>query len=63
MSDKLKWDMTVSDAATFLGVHPNTVYNKVSRELIPYVRVGNAYRFNKDELIVWASSNRSEVGK
>ena len=54
--------MTVKDAATFLGVSPQTVYLWVERKQIPHLRVmGRNIRFLKSDLEPFRAQFKQEV--
>ena len=42
--------LNISQLAKILGVAPGTLYNKVSRGEIPYIKVGGSIRFTENEL-------------
>jgi PTS system nitrogen regulatory IIA component len=52
-------DMGVKEAARFLGVSEKTIYRWLSDQKIQAVRVGAQYRFNRDDLRLWAESSGS----
>lgn len=43
----------VKDLASFLRVHPNTVYKMVREETIPYIQVAGQYKFFKPDIVKW----------
>lgn len=45
--------MSVKEAAAYIRVSPHTVYAKVSKREIPYVKVGRSVRFDKGALDAW----------
>ena len=54
--------MTVKDAATFLGVSPQTVYLWVERKQIPHLRVmGRNIRFLRSDLEPFREQFKQEV--
>ena len=54
--------LTVRDAATYLGVSPQTVYLWVERKQIPHLRVmGRSIRFLKSELLLFRATFKQEV--
>jgi excisionase family DNA binding protein len=54
--------LTVRDAATYLGVSPQTVYLWVERKQIPHLRVmGRNIRFLKSDLDSFRASFRQEM--
>ena len=55
--------LTVRQAASFLGVSPQTVYLWVERKQIPHLRVmGRNVRFLKSDLEPFRAAFRQEVG-
>jgi excisionase family DNA binding protein len=55
--------LTVRDAATYLGVSPQTVYLWVERKQIPHLRVmGRNIRFLKSDLKPFRATFKQEVG-
>ncbi len=55
--------LTVRDAASFLGVSPQTVYLWVERKQIPHLRVmGRNIRILKSELEPFRAQFKQEVG-
>jgi PTS system nitrogen regulatory IIA component len=53
--------LTVKDVAEFLSVSEKTVYRWISHKDIPAYKLGETYRFNKVELLEWATSKRIKV--
>ena len=54
--------LTVRDAATYLGVSPQTVYLWVERKQIPHLRVmGRNIRFLKSDLEPFRATFKQEV--
>jgi excisionase family DNA binding protein len=55
--------LTVRDAASYLGVSPQTVYLWVERKQIPHLRVmGRNIRFLKSDLEPFRAAFKQEVG-
>ncbi len=55
--------LTVRDAATYLGVSPQTVYLWVERKQIPHLRVmGRNIRFLRSDLEPFRATFKQEVG-
>jgi excisionase family DNA binding protein len=55
--------LTVRDAATYLGVSPQTVYLWVERKQIPHLRVmGRNIRFLQSDLEPFRATFKQEVG-
>jgi PTS system nitrogen regulatory IIA component len=46
--------MSVREAADFLRVSMKTIYRLIAAGKIPHARVGDQYRFSREELIAWA---------
>ena len=51
----------VKDAARLLNVSEKTVYRWIKQEIIPVYRVNEQLRFNRAELLEWATSRRIQV--
>lgn len=45
--------LNVVQAARFLGLKKGTIYNMISRKVIPYHKVGSRVLFTQAELKVW----------
>jgi PTS system nitrogen regulatory IIA component len=54
-------NLSVKDAARLLTVSEKTIYRWIKQEIIPAYRVHESYRFNRAELIEWATSRRMGV--
>jgi PTS system nitrogen regulatory IIA component len=54
-------NLSVKDAARLLSVSEKTIYRWISQEIIPSYRIHGFYRFNRAELIEWATSQRIGV--
>ncbi len=48
--------LNVDQAARFLGLKKGTVYNMVSRKVIPHYKVGSRVLFTQAKLKVWFES-------
>lgn len=53
--------LTVRDAARFLGVPENTLYRWVQQGELPAQQVNDQYRFNRVELLEWAAQRKIPV--
>ena len=53
--------LKVKDAAELLGVSEKTIYRWISQKKFPTHRVNEQYRFNRAELLEWATSERIAV--
>ncbi|MBR8840980.1 MAG: helix-turn-helix domain-containing protein [Stigonema ocellatum SAG 48.90 = DSM 106950] len=61
-SPKVESDpLNVAQAAQFLGLTNQTVYDKVHKGTLPHVKQGNRIYFFKDELIQWLKSGRQKT--
>jgi PTS system nitrogen regulatory IIA component len=54
-------NLSVHDAANLLRVSEKTVYRWIKQQAIPAYRVQEQYRFNRAELLEWATSRRLNV--
>ncbi len=61
MTDEVIVNLSVKDAAGLLAVSEKTIYRWIKREIVPAYRVHENYRFNRAELIEWATSRRLGV--
>ncbi len=52
---------SVKDAASLLSVSEKTIYRWIKQEVVPVYRVNEQYRFNRAELLEWATSRRMGV--
>lgn len=50
--------LRVKDAADLLQVSEKTIYRWVTQAKLPFHRINNQYRFNRAELLEWATANR-----
>ncbi len=53
--------LSVKDVAGLLRVSEKTVYRWIKQEAIPFYRVNEQIRFNRAELLEWATSQRIQV--
>ena len=53
--------LTVRDVAQLLAVSEKTVYRWVGQRKLPAYRVNEQLRFNRAELLEWASANKAQV--
>ena len=54
-------NLTVRDVCGLLRVPERTVYRWVNQGILPAYRVNNQYRFNRAELLEWATTQRMTV--
>ena len=50
--------LTVQDIARIFGISEKTVYRWVNQNSLPAYKINDQYRFNRTELIEWATSKR-----
>lgn len=53
--------LSVKDAARFLNVSEKTIYRWIKQEVIPAYRINEQFRFNRAELLEWATSRRIQI--
>jgi PTS system nitrogen regulatory IIA component len=53
--------LSVKDAAAILNVSEKTIYRWIKLQTIPCYRINEQYRFNRAELLEWATSRRIQV--
>jgi len=54
-------NLTVRDAAKLLSVSEKTIYRWINQLKLPVSRIGDQYRFNRAELLEWATSHQLKV--
>ena len=54
-------DLSVRDSAQLLKVSEKTIYRWVKQGKLPAYRINEQYRFNRAELLEWATSQRVNV--
>jgi nitrogen PTS system EIIA component len=53
--------LSVKDAASILNVSEKTIYRWIKQDIIPAYRINEQHRFNRAELLEWATSRRIQV--
>ena len=53
--------LTVRDAASLLNVAEKTIYRWIKQGIIPAYQINDQYRFNRAELLEWATSRKIHV--
>lgn len=53
--------LTVKDVAKLLNISEKTVYRMIQRNEIPVHRIGEQFRFNRTDLMEWATAKRVNV--
>ncbi len=54
-------NLAVKDAAKLLSVSEKTIYRWIKQNIVPAYKVHEIYRFNRAELLEWATSRRMGV--
>lgn len=54
-------NLTLRDVASILNVSERTIYRWIDQENIPAYRINEQYRFNRAELLAWATARRIRV--
>ncbi|MFA5516352.1 MAG: PTS sugar transporter subunit IIA [Desulfuromonadales bacterium] len=54
-------NLGVKDAAGLLSVSEKTIYRWIKQEIVPAYKINEQYRFNRAELLEWATSRRISV--
>jgi len=53
--------LSVKEAATILSVSEKTIYRWIKQQVIPAYQINEQFRFNRSELLEWATSRRIKV--
>jgi excisionase family DNA binding protein len=51
--------MTLEEVASYLRVHPSTIYRLLKRKELPAFKVGSDWRFNQESIDRWRSNAES----
>lgn len=54
-------NLSVKDAAHLLSVSEKTIYRWIKQAIVPAYKINESYRFNRAELLEWATSRRMGV--
>jgi nitrogen PTS system EIIA component len=54
-------DLTVRDVCSLLSLSENTVYRWIDQGILPATRIDSQYRFNRAELLEWATARRLKI--
>jgi PTS system nitrogen regulatory IIA component len=54
-------ELSVRDSARILNVSEKTIYRWIKQGTLPAYRINDQYRFNRDELLEWATARRVSV--
>jgi len=52
--------MTTLQLAEYLHVHPSTIYRLLREGHVPFIKVGGAYRFDRDEIEKWMITRQAK---
>jgi excisionase family DNA binding protein len=52
--------LTLEDVATFLHVHPSTIYRMLKKGEIPAFKIGSDWRFNQQSIERWIRERELE---
>ncbi|HUW70395.1 MAG TPA: PTS sugar transporter subunit IIA [bacterium] len=50
--------LSVKDVASLIDTDENTIYQWIRQDSIPYFRINEEYRFNRADLLEWATTRR-----
>ena len=53
--------LTLEEVASYLKVHPSTIYRLLKRQGIPAFKVGSDWRFNLESIDRWRSDGERRV--
>ena len=53
--------LSVKDTASLLNVSEKTIYRWIKQQVIPVYQINEQFRFNRSELLEWATSRRIQV--
>ncbi len=53
--------LSVKDTAKILNVSEKTIYRWIKQQVVPVYQINEQYRFNRSELLEWATSRRIQV--
>ena len=53
--------LSVKDTAKILNVSEKTIYRWIKQQVLPVYQINEQYRFNRSELLEWATSRRIQV--
>jgi excisionase family DNA binding protein len=53
--------MTLEEVATYLRVHPSTVYRLLKKKQLPAFKVGSDWRFNQESIDRWRSDAENDA--
>ncbi len=53
--------LSVKDTAKILNVSEKTIYRWIKQQIVPFYKINEQYRFNRAELLDWATSRRIQI--
>lgn len=53
--------LSVKDTAAMLNVSEKTVYRWIQQSAIPFYKINEQYRFNRTEILEWATARRMKI--
>lgn len=53
--------LSVKDTAKLLNVSEKTIYRWIKQQIVPVYQINEQYRFNRSELLDWATSRRIQI--
>jgi len=53
--------LSVKETAKILNVSEKTIYRWIKQQIVPVYRINEQYRFNRAELLDWATSRRIQI--
>lgn len=53
--------VTVKEAARMLAVSEKSIYRWIKQEVIPFYKINEQYRFNRTEILEWATAHHKQV--
>jgi excisionase family DNA binding protein len=59
--DGMESVLTVNELATYLRVHPTTIYRLLKSRQLPAFRVGADWRFKRETIDAWVHSQHASV--
>ena len=63
MGDTVEPLLTIQALATYLGIHPQTIYSMARKGDIPSVRIGRAWRFDREAVLAALDISNGKEGR
>lgn len=61
MAEKMNEFMTIREVAEYLRFHTSTIYRLAKSRKIPSYKVGNQWRFKRQEIEEWLRNARNDT--